>query len=73
MCEKIARSSGKFPGNLESFQVAWKVSKLPGKFPGDLKSFQVDMKVSRWHGKFPWWPGKCIGIKSSEGMTEDMV
>ena len=59
-------NSFQFPGGLESFQVAWKVSMVawksfqvalkvsrwPGMFPGGLESFQVFWKVSRWTWKF---------------------
>ena len=48
MAWKISRWSEKFPGGLESFQVAWKVSIVAWKvsvwsekFPGGLEKFHV--------------------------------
>ena len=71
MAWKVSRWPGKFPVDLDSFQIAWKVSRWPGKFPVGLKCFQIAWNVSIWPGKFPdgldsfqmaWkvsrWPGK---------------
>ena len=59
-----------FPGGLECFQVAWKISMYPenfpgGKFPGGLESFsgglesfQVTWKVSTVAWNVSRWLGK---------------
>ena len=36
---------GKFPVDLESFQLIWKVSSWSGKFPDDLESFRITWKM----------------------------
>ena len=41
--------------NLESFQMAWKVSRWTGMFTDGLECQQIymDLKVFRWPGKLP--------------------